>query len=361
LRLVYLEAKNIDHNQGECHMRSRTRPRAVGMLMLATLVGSVGFAGLVVGRPETATGPSPEQGPQQKAGTPTVVSDEMKSILAVDDQYVVAYNKGDSKALAALFTEDADVVEADGRSYQGRESVEKAFAELFEAEKGIKVKLEIGPTRFLTKDVAKEEGRTIVTPAKGAPVSRVYTVLYVRKDGHWLMSSVKEDADPLVPPAERIKELDWMVGDWLDEGSDSEVRVQCKRSEDGNFLIRSFSIVRAGKPVMNVTQRVGWDPVAHQFRSWEFDSEGGFGEGRWSHSGDMWVVKQTGVRPEGVTASATNSMVRTSSDQVRWTSTDRVIGDESIPGEDSHVLVRVPPPPRTVPTPTTPVPSRNLR
>jgi uncharacterized protein (TIGR02246 family) len=332
-------------------MRSRTTPRVFGILVVAALTGSLGFAGLVIGRPLQ----------RETTASKKDVSDEAKAILALDEKYVAEYNKGDSKALAALFTEDAEVVEADGRSYQGRDLVEKSFAETFEAEKGVKIAFEIGPIRFLSKDVAKEEGRTILTPVKGAPVSRLYTVLYVKKDGRWLISSVREDADPLIPPGERIKELDWLIGEWLDEGSDSEVRVQCKRSEDGNFLIRSFSIVRAGKPVMNVNQRIGWDPVARQFRSWEFDSEGGFGEGRWSHAGEGWVIKHTGTRPEGTTASATFSMVRVRPDQVRWTSTDRVIGDESIPVEESHVMVRVPPPPRSVPTPATPAPSRNPR
>ena len=125
-----------------------------------------------------------------------------------------------------------------------------------------------------------------------------------------------------------------MVGEWVDEASESVVRVHCGWSEDGNFLIRSFTVKRQGKTVMSVTQRIGWDPVARQFRSWEFDSEGGFGEGKWSRDGDRWVVKHTGVRPEGTTASATNIMSRVRPDLVRWVSTDRVIGDESLPDDE---------------------------
>src|SRR4051812_29992062 len=94
-----------------------------------------------------------------------------------------------------------------------------------------------------------------------------------------------------------------------------------------NFLIRSFTVKRLGKPVMTVTQRIGWDPLARRFRSWEFDSEGGFGEGTWSRDGDRWVVKHTGVRPEGTTASATNILSRQRPDLVHWVSTDRVLGD----------------------------------
>ena len=63
-----------------------------------------------------------------------------------------------------------------------------------------------------------------------------------------------------------------MLGDWIDEGPDSVVRINCRWSEDGNFLIRTFNVKHQGKDVMTVTQRIGWDPAARQIRSWEFDS-----------------------------------------------------------------------------------------
>ena len=97
---------------------------------------------------------------------------------------------------------------------------------------------------------------------------------------------------------------------------------------------------------MTVHQRVGWDPLARQFRSWEFDSEGGYGEGKWSRDGDRWVIKHTGVRPEGVTASATHIVSRERPDLVRWAAIDRVLGNESVPEERTYAMVRVPPPPQ---------------
>jgi uncharacterized protein (TIGR02246 family) len=271
-----------------------------------------------------------------------------KAVRAADDAFARAYNVGDPKALAAMFTEDAEVVEADGARYHGRNLIERSFADTFAVSKGSTIKLEIESVRFLTPDVAKEEGRSVVTPPGGAPVARYYTVLYVRRDGRWLMASVREEADPVVSPHERLRELEWMVGEWVDEGSDHLVRAVCRWSADGNFLLRDFTVKREGKTVMSVTQRVGWDPVAGEFRSWEFDSEGGFGEGRWSRDlgGDRWVVKETGVRPEGVTASSTRITVRERPDQVRWTRLDRVVDGETVPGEETSLLTRVPPAPR---------------
>ena len=276
----------------------------------------------------------------------TKPSAEEKAIRAADLAFVGHYNQGAAKDLAALFTEDAEVVELEGERYQGRDLIERRLADTFAASPGVKLDLEIEAIRFLSPDVAKEEGKSIVTPAKGVSESRRYTVLYVKRDGRWLISSVREEADPMVRPHDRLKALEWMVGDWVDEGSDSVVRLNCHWSEDQNFLIRSFTVKQHGKPVMRVTQRIGWDPLARQIRSWEFDSEGGFGEGKWTRDGERWVIKHAGVRPEGVTASATNIMTQERVDLLRWVSTDRILGEDAVPIEETYVLVRVPPAPR---------------
>jgi uncharacterized protein (TIGR02246 family) len=330
-------------------MKPRTTLETAGPLAVAALLGTIQVLQAGIGphyaRSQAAQPPAPKAAPPD-ANRPDPSEDE-RAIRAVDDQFVRDYNRGDSKALAALFTDDSESIEAEGDRYRGREPIERRFAETFAASPGVKIAVEIGSIRFLGPDVAKEEGQTVITPAKEPRQVRPYTVLFVRRGGRWLISSVREEADPLISPHDRLTDLEWMIGDWVDQAPDSEVRLNCRWSEDGNFLIRSFTVKQQGKPVMTVTQRIGWDPLARRIRSWEFDSEGGFGEGTWSRDGERWVVKHTGVRPEGVAASATNVMVKERTDLVRWSSADRVLGDESIPGTESYVLVRVPPAPRT--------------
>ncbi len=361
-------------------MSSRTAFSVVVPLTFAMVVGTVPgqteWTGLCQARAQVAAESKPPAGekpvpPDRAKIDPAKASRagesaDLKAIRALDEAFVSDYNKGDVKALSAMFAEDAEVFEAEGERYQGRALIEQAFAATFAVDKGARIAIEIGAIRFLSADVAKEEGRSVVTPAKGPPVSRFYTMLCVKRDGRWFITSVREESDPLVRPHDRLRELDWMIGEWVDEATDSEVRVHCAWSEDKNFLLRSFTVKQQGKPVMTVSQRIGWDPLAHQVRSWEFDSEGGFGEGRWSRDGERWVVKHTGVRPEGTTASATNVMSRERPDLIRWASTDRVLGAESIPDQDSYVLVRVPPQPRQKTNgqaPSSPAPSttRNPR
>src|SRR5262249_62063539 len=107
--------------------------------------------------------------------------------------------------------------EAEGDRYRGRELIERRFAETFAASPGVKIAIEIGPIRFLSPNVAKEEGHTIIIPAKEARLIRPYTVLFVKRGGRWLISSVREESDPLISPHDRLRDLEWMVGDWVDQ------------------------------------------------------------------------------------------------------------------------------------------------
>jgi uncharacterized protein (TIGR02246 family) len=333
-------------------MAPRLVHRAIVPAAVAALLGILPLPAEWIGpRPARSQPSQPPASPSARAEPavpgPTIPAEVERAIRAVDDAFVGAYNRGESKALAALFTDDAEAVEADGERYQGREPIERRFAGTFAASPGAKIAIEVGSIRLLSPDVAKEEGQTVITPPTEARQVRPYTVLFVQRDGRWLISSVREEADPLIGPHDRLRDLDWLIGDWVDEAPDSQVKIHCQWSEDGNFLVRSFTVKHQGKPVMTVTQRIGWDPLARRIRSWEFDSEGGFGEGTWSREGDRWVIKHSGVRAEGVAASSTNVMVRERSDLVKWSSSDRVLGEESLPGADSYVFVRVPPAPRT--------------
>ena len=70
--------------------------------------------------------------------------------------------------------------------------------------------------------------------------------------------------------------------------------------------------------------------------------------------GDRWVIKHKATRPEGTVISATNIMVRERPDLVRWTSTDRCAGHETIPDEPAFAFVRVASPPPSSELPATP-------
>jgi hypothetical protein len=125
-----------------------------------------------------------------------------------------------------------------------------------------------------------------------------------------------------------LKELDWMVGKWVDQGDDTTITTTCSWRHDGKFLSRAFKITTSGEVTLEGTQVIGWDPIEGQIRSWTFDSAGGFGEGRWLRDGARWLVKTSFVLATGERASAINIITYVDQDTLLWESTNREVAGE---------------------------------
>ena len=97
---------------------------------------------------------------------------------------------------------------------------------------------------------------------------------------------------------------------------------------------------------MKVTQRIGWDPLTKQIKSWVFDSEGGYGDGALDPQGQQWMIKSTGVLTDGRIATATHTLDPVGPNTARWHSTERTVGGQVIPEPSEYVMVRRPPPPK---------------
>ena len=105
------------------------------------------------GSPARTTAPAEQPGTAEAKTAP-----EEQAIRAVDEAFV-GNKQGAAKALAARFTEDAEVFEADGLRYRGPPLIEERLAETFAASPGAKMAIETESIRLLSPDVAKEVGR----------------------------------------------------------------------------------------------------------------------------------------------------------------------------------------------------------
>src|SRR5215831_16747637 len=121
------------------------------------------------------------------------------ALLKNAEAFVEAFHKGDAKALAAFWTPDGDYTDQTGKKFKGREAIEKAFQGFFAENKGLKLRIDITALRFVTPDVAVEDGTTSVIPPDGGPPSRArYTIVHVKKNDQWFLSSVRDA--PFAPP-----------------------------------------------------------------------------------------------------------------------------------------------------------------
>lgn len=299
----------------------------------------------LVGGTTVASGDEPRTAPP--GGTATGRPNDEKAIRAADESFIRAYNAADSKAIAELFAEDAEAVEGDGEPVRGRKAIASLFAAIFEDSPGAKLEITTDSLRFLGPDAALETGRTSLTPTPGErPVVSRFTVVYVKRDGRWVQSYVREHSETLVPPHEHLKDLEWIVGEWVEEARDAVVSMSCRWSDDKNYLLRDFSIQVLGRPALSGTERIGWDPLTKQFRSWVFDSNGGYGEGHWTRRGNEWVIKSSGVREDGRRVSSTQILTLAGPHSARWMVVDRTLGGKAVPDFDEIVMVKKPPKPR---------------
>ena len=63
-----------------------------------------------------------------------------------------------------------------------------------------------GPTP-VTKGELPKFADNQITPPKAPALARPYTALFVKRDGRWLISSIREELDPVVRPHDRLVEL----------------------------------------------------------------------------------------------------------------------------------------------------------
>ncbi len=142
---------------------------------------------------------------------------------------------------------------------------------------------------FLSPNVAVETGSAVVVQPEQEAVSSEYVAIHMRTPDGWKMDSVREtEAAESTSPNDKLQELDWMVGSWIDESEGTSIQTTCRWTKNHSFLTRSFKVYVEGRVDAAGTQVVGWDPVNETIRSWSFTSDGGFGVGAWSREGDRW-------------------------------------------------------------------------
>lgn len=273
-------------------------------------------------------------------------AEEEKGVRRCCELRTKAFNSGQAKDFAARFTDNAELVDENGTVYKGRADLEKLFSEFFQKFPGAKLSVKVDAIRFVGPNLAIEESTHTVQSKEGdAEARHRYICVLSRQGNDWQICSAREyPADEgTFTPHDRLQALAWMVGDWVDEDPESVVVMSCRWSKDRNFLLSDYTVQIKGKKVLETTQRIGWDPLTRQIKSWVFDSDGGYGQGAWTQDGDRWIVKSTGVLPDGCTGSATFSIVRQGNDRFVWKSTDRVSGDVLEPDFEVVIARKAPP------------------
>jgi uncharacterized protein (TIGR02246 family) len=315
------------------------KTRFLVMLALPALAFGLIAAAASAGRPTGAQAPKATSGP---AAQPAGDAADKTALQKNAEAFIEAFHSGDAKSVAAFWATDGEYTDLSGRRLKGRDDIEKALHGFLMENKGLKVRIESESLRFLTPDVAVEEGISFTLRPDGSPPSRArFANVHVKKDGKWLLGSVTNT--PYVPPSnhEHLRGLEWAIGNWSGEGEKGEAEhLQISWTDNQNFIVASFAATVNGVSVGRATHWIGWDPQAKRVRSWIFDATGGFGEGAWTKEGEKWVIKTTSVLQDGKKATATIALASAGAETLTLQASERTVDGAAVPDRKEIKLKR---------------------
>lgn len=270
--------------------------------------------------------------------------DAAAELQDVVDKYAAAYNAGAVEPVMAFWAENSDFVDIRGRFHEGRDLIAALFRRGFAANPGRKVEFKSAARKFLAPDVAMDDGVLHLTGADGEKQSGRYTVVWTKINGKWLIRSARdiplpEDDAPAAPQTPPLEELAWLVGKWEAKSEKHTITLDCDWQLDKSFLVQTFRVKSADDDFQVVTY-IAFDPAEGRFRSWFFDSRGGFGGGAWTRRDKVYKAAIVSVLPDGQVGSSVMTWELTDANTLSWQAVDREVSGETLP-DSSQKYIRV--------------------
>jgi uncharacterized protein (TIGR02246 family) len=260
------------------------------------------------------------------------------AIRAESEAFVAAFNAADAKAVAASWTDTGEYIDHAGQRFVGRDAIEKGYAALFAENPDIKVQISIDAVRMLNADTAIEDGRALAVAADSTADGYTrYTAVHVKVNGKWKMASVRDTFVELPPAASSAADLAWLVGTWEAEEHGVKTVSKCRWVADGRFIERTYIATHVDGSASSGLELVGWNPSRGHVQSWSFSPDGGHAVGIWFPQQDGWVAQMRGIASDGAPTSSVNQLRKLDDDAYAWQSTQRSVGDRSLP--DTHEVV----------------------
>ena len=132
------------------------------------------------------------------------VSTDEEAIRKMDAVWSEAWNNRDAETIIAMYAEDADGIDAMGRTVDGRTAILEHMTEQFEMlPEGVTAQSEQTHLRFLRPNIAIADGTWAMSGmAEGMPAQGLYTVVYMKQDGEWKVVAGRSRIPVASPSAE---------------------------------------------------------------------------------------------------------------------------------------------------------------
>ena len=211
--------------------------------------------------------------------------------------YADAYNKRDYPALAAQWTERAELVEG-GARVAGRDAIVASIRGWLERHPQAKLAVTVNAVEHVAGPLVRVRGTLAFTKKPGEkPMETPFESLRVLEDGTWRI------AESLVAPssAAALDDLAWLVGSWqaTDAKEGTAVTLTYEKAVGGHALVGRTKIVPKQGDTIEAIDLIHADRATGLVRSWLFDSTGARAEGVFASDGTTFNRTFAGTPADG--------------------------------------------------------------
>jgi ketosteroid isomerase-like protein len=234
------------------------------------------------------------------AQTTTNSASDSAAIRAAAKEYILAVRSGDENAIRKMWAPEGDYIDASGRIFKPHALASAQGVQPAAAAQSPAAPMPDSTLRFITPDVAIEDGTTTGdSEIEDSSVMGRYTAVWVKRNGKWLLDSLRESMVTSPAINEHLRPLDWLIGEWIGTTDNAVVLASSRWSQRGDYIVRKFIVRRNDGETVSGSERIGWDSTTNQIKSWTFDSQGNSGETQWRRDGNRWVVTADEVGVDG--------------------------------------------------------------
>ncbi|QDS97555.1 YybH family protein [Adhaeretor mobilis] len=268
--------------------------------------------------------------------------EDTAQITAAIQSYVAAFNARDVEKLANHWSPNGVYTSrTSGEQSVGREAMVEEFTAILAGESFPKLAVATESIEFISPNVALERGTATVAHSEDEVVETTYSVVYVKKDGTWLIDRVTEDEMVVeLSHYENLKDLEWIIGEWIDETDGVKIEITCRWTENKNFISRTFAVSNAEEVESSGLQIIGWDSKEKKISSWLFDSQGNIITGTWAKRDDRWTVQSLASLAGGISGSFITVFQPLEDGTYTWQKINQVVDGELLPNIEKSIVRR---------------------
>ena len=310
----------------------------IAICLAVLLLGGIGFTAWY-----THASPPPAAAPLVPQPVAALAPGDFKAeTQKLGEEYVKAFNAGDAKAIANLWTEEGEYTGPDQEPIHGRAAIEKDFQTFFKENPKATVEIKNETIRHVGRGTAVGEGICQIKLAGDPTPSQTrYSCLFVKEEDGWHIASVREWVeDPALSVS--LNDIEWMIGSWTGTGKGGELHITYSWHESKVFIHAHYSHMKDGKEIANGLMVIGKNP-AGGLKSWVFDSSGMFGESLWTKDENRWEIQASGILSDGSEETAKNVIIPLGPDAFTWQSTERMAAGTPLPDHPPIKMTRVKP------------------